>query len=86
VEVVRGDLAIPETLHESLEGVDAIFLVWTAPAATFPVVINRLTRHVPRIVFLSAPHRTPHPLFQQPNPLAAMHAGIEEAIKATGVS
>ena len=86
VEVVRGDLAIPETLHECLEGVDAIFLVWTAPAATAPVVINRLARHVPRIVFLSAPHQTPHPLCQQPNPLAAMHAGIEETIKATGVS
>ena len=86
VEVVRGDLAIPETLHECLEGVDAIFLVWTAPAATAPVVINRLARHVPRIVFLSAPHQTPHPLFQQPNPLAAMHAGIEETIKATGVA
>jgi uncharacterized protein YbjT (DUF2867 family) len=86
VEVVRGDLAIPETLYECLEDVDAIFLVWTAPAATAPVVINRLARHVPRIVFLSAPHQTPHPLFQQPNPLAAMHAGIEETIKDTGVS
>jgi nucleoside-diphosphate-sugar epimerase len=31
VEVVRGDLAVPEALDASLEGVDAVFLVWVLP-------------------------------------------------------
>ncbi len=33
VEVVRGDLAVPETLDGCLDGVDTVFLVWTAPPA-----------------------------------------------------
>src|SRR5205823_5050122 len=30
-------------------------------------------------------HRTPHPFFQQPNPMARLHASIEKAIADTGV-
>jgi uncharacterized protein YbjT (DUF2867 family) len=30
VEVVRGDLATPETLDACLEGADMVFLVWVA--------------------------------------------------------
>ena len=86
VEVVRGDLTLPETLDGCCDGIDAIFLVWTAPLVTAPVVISRLARQVRRIVFLSAPHQTPHPLFRQPNPVAVLHAGIEEMLKATGIS
>lgn len=33
VEVVRGDLTLPETLDPCLDGIDMVFLVWTAPAA-----------------------------------------------------
>jgi uncharacterized protein YbjT (DUF2867 family) len=36
-------------------------------------------------VFLTSPHQTAHPFFQQPNPLAMMHAEIERLIKASGV-
>src|SRR5436309_10632803 len=31
VEVVTGDLTVPESLEAGLRGVSAVFLVWTAP-------------------------------------------------------
>lgn len=85
VEVVRGDLTDPASLDECLEGVEAVFLVWTAPAATVPAVLDRIARQARRVVFLTAPHKTPHPLFQQTNPMAAMHAEIERLIEASGL-
>src|SRR5207247_5741047 len=70
VEVVAGDLTVPESLDAGLEGVGAVFLVWTAPPTTAPAVVERLASHARRLVFLSSPHRTLHPFFQQPNPMA----------------
>lgn len=86
VEVVAGDLTAPESLEAALTGVGAVFLVWTAAPTTVAAVIARLATHAQRIVFLSSPHRTPHPFFQQPNPMAALHADIERAIGATGLA
>ncbi|MEP7273599.1 MAG: NAD(P)H-binding protein [Acidobacteriota bacterium] len=83
VETVRGDLTIPTTLDQSLEDVDAVFLIWTAPPTAVAPALERIARRVPRVVFLSAPHRTPHPFFQQPNPVALMHAEIERLIEAS---
>jgi uncharacterized protein YbjT (DUF2867 family) len=85
VEVVRGDLTDPASLDRCLDGVEAVFLVWTAPAGAVPAAVERIAGHVRRAVFLSAPHRTPHPLFQQANPMAAMHAEIERRIEASGL-
>lgn len=85
VEVVTGDLTEPESLDAGLRGVDAVFLVWTAPPATAPAVVESLAAHVRRVVFLSAPHRTPHPFFQQPNPMAILYAEIERLIAASGL-
>src|SRR5215813_12233696 len=85
VEIVCGDLTIPDTLDRPLDDVDAVFLVWTAPATAFAPVLARIAKHVQRIVFLSSPHRTAHPLFQQPNQLATMHAEIERLIDAAGL-
>jgi uncharacterized protein YbjT (DUF2867 family) len=85
VDVVRGDLTVPADLDRCMDGVDAVFLVWTAPPGAVPAAVDRMAEHAGRIVFLSAPHRTPHPLFQQPNPLAAMHAEIERLIEASGL-
>jgi uncharacterized protein YbjT (DUF2867 family) len=86
VEVVAGDFTVPESLDTALEGVSAAFLVWTAPPTTAPAVVERLARHAGRVVFLSSPHRTPHPLFQQPNPMAVLHANIERLIAAAGLA
>lgn len=85
VEVFTGDLTVPESLDPALSGAGAVLLVWTAPARTAEAVVERLAAHVRRVVFLSSPHRTPHPFFQQPNPMAVLHAGIERLIAATGL-
>ncbi|WP_234010419.1 SDR family oxidoreductase [Streptomyces sp. SPB074] len=82
-EVFTGDLTAPESLDPALSGASAVFLVWTAPPGTAAPVVGRLAEHVRRVVFLSSPHRTPHPFFQQPNPMAALHAGIERFLAAT---
>ena len=85
VEVVTGDLTVPESLDAALRGVSTVFLVWTAPPATAPAVVERLAAHAPRVVFLSSPHQTPHPFFRQPNPMAVLHADIERLIVAAGL-
>lgn len=85
VEVVSGDLTVPESLDAPLRGAGAVFLVWTIPPATAPAVIKRIATHAQRIVFLSSPHQTPHPFFQQPNPMADLHAGIERLIADAGL-
>ncbi|AWK11310.1 NmrA family transcriptional regulator [Streptomyces spongiicola] len=85
VEVFTGDLAAPETLDPALNGAGPVFLVWTAPPQTAAAVVERLAAHVQRVVFLSSPHRTPHPFFRQPNPMAVLHADIERLIAATGL-
>ncbi|MFD8009544.1 NAD(P)H-binding protein [Streptomyces sp. NPDC058955] len=85
VEVFTGDLTVPESLDPALKGAGAVFLVWTAPPRTAEAVVERLAAHVRRVVFLSSPHRTPHPFFQQPNPMRVLHADIERLIAATGL-
>jgi len=89
VEVVCGDLTLPETLDGCLDGgmggTDAVFLVWTAlPAAAGPAM-ERIARHARRIVYLSAPLKTPHPFFQQPNPSRALAERIERLIETSGL-
>ena len=85
VEVVTGDLTVPGSLDAALRGVGAVFLVWAVPPATAPAVVERLAAHARRVVFLSSPHQTPHPFFQQPNPMAVLHADIERLIAAAGL-
>ena len=85
VEVVTGDLTVPESLDPALRGVGSVFLVWTAPAATAAAVVERLATNARRVVLLSSPHQTPHPFFQQPNPMAVLHADIERLIAAAGI-
>jgi uncharacterized protein YbjT (DUF2867 family) len=85
VEVVSGDLTVPGSLEEGLRDVGAVFLVWTAPPTTVPAVVERLATYAKRVVFLSAPHKTPHPFFQQPNPMAVLYADIEQRIAAAGL-
>jgi uncharacterized protein YbjT (DUF2867 family) len=85
VQVVRGDLTLAKTLDGCLDGIDVVFLVWTAPATAIAPALERIAKHARRIVFLSAPLKTPHPLFQQPNPLRAMFEQIERLIQTSGL-
>jgi len=84
VEVVRGDLTVAATLDPCLDGIDTVFLVWTAPPSAVAPALERILKHAQRIVFLSAPIKTAHPLFQQPNPLRAMVGQIEMMIESSG--
>jgi len=87
VDVVAGDFTVPASLDPALEGAVAVFLVWTAAATTVPAVVARLAAHrspqLRRVVYLSSPHQTPHPFFQQPNALRGLHAEIERLLAET---
>ena len=85
VEVVRGDLILPDTLDGCLEGIDTVFLVWTAPPVAVAPALERITKHARRIVLLSAPIKTAHPLFQQPNPGKTLFEQIERMIEVSGL-
>ena len=85
VEVVTGDLTVPESLDAGLRDVGAVFLVWTAPPTTAPAVVERLASRAARVVLLSSPHQTPHPFFRQPNPMAVLHADLERLIASAGL-
>jgi uncharacterized protein YbjT (DUF2867 family) len=80
VEVLAGDLTAPESLGPALDGIEAAFLLWTAPPATAEAVVARVAARVRRIVLLSSPHQMPHPFFQQPNPLARFHSGLDRLV------
>ncbi len=86
VDVVAGDFTNPSSLDAAAEGVSAIFLVWTAPVIAAADAIARFARPSPqhrRVVYLSAPFRTPHPFFQQPNPMRELHAEVERLLAAS---
>jgi uncharacterized protein YbjT (DUF2867 family) len=89
VEILGGDLTVPASLDAALDGVGAVFLVWTAPFATAPDVVARLAAQTSgqrrRVVYLSSPHQTRHPFFQQPNSMRGLHAGIERLLAAADV-
>lgn len=85
VEVVRGDLIVPPDIDDALDGIDTLFLVWTAPATAVAAAIDRVAANAKRVVLLTSPHQTPHPFFQQPNPMAAMFADIERRIMQSGL-
>ena len=85
-EVVAGDLCLPDTLDRCLAGIDIVFLVWTAPAEAAESAIGRIARRAKRIVFLSAPLKTSHPLCQQPNPARATAERVERLIETSGLA
>ena len=60
-----------------------LVIVWSAPAAAVAPAIERIAKRARRIVFVSAPRKTAHPLFQQPNPVRAMAEQIERLIETS---
>jgi uncharacterized protein YbjT (DUF2867 family) len=85
VHVVRGDLTVPETLDRCLQNIDTVFLVWVAPPAAAADALERIAKHARRIVFLTAPLKTRHPFFQQPNPSREVAERIERTIETSGL-
>jgi uncharacterized protein YbjT (DUF2867 family) len=88
-EVVVGDLTVPASLDAALDGVDTVFLVWTPAVTTAAEVVARLAAYPlgqrRRVVYLSSPHQTAHPFFQQPNPLRGLHAEVERLLAAAAL-
>src|SRR5262245_9900010 len=85
VEVMRGDLTLPDTLDACLHGIDTVFLVWVAPPTAIEAALERIVKHAKRVVFLSAPIKTTHPFFQQPNPMRQVVGHIERLIETSGI-
>ena len=89
VNVVQADFTAPASLRPALDGVDTVFLVWTAPIATARDVIAQLESHGSgrprRIVLLSSPHQTAHPFFQRPNALRALYMELEQLLAASAL-
>ncbi|MEV0085190.1 NAD(P)H-binding protein [Saccharopolyspora sp. NPDC050642] len=55
VEVVRGNLAEPESLHGCLRGVDAVFLMWPLHTGeVLPAVLEVIATQARRVVFLGS--------------------------------
>lgn len=85
VEVVRGDLAAPETLVGSLEGVEAVFLVWPGLSTSLASEIVEIFRkHTRRVVYLSS-MSIRESLAQQADPITSFHATIERLIEKSGL-
>jgi uncharacterized protein YbjT (DUF2867 family) len=89
VEVVAGDLTDPASLDIALAEAASVFLVWTAAPATAEAVVARLATPLSpeprRVTYLSSPHQTPHPFFQQPNPMRGLHIEIERLLAAANL-
>ncbi|MCQ4084624.1 NAD(P)H-binding protein [Streptomyces sp. RB6PN25] len=84
-ELVRGDLADPDTLVGCLDRVDAVFLVWpflTAEAA--PPVIDAIGEHARSIVYLSS-LGVRDGTARQADPIHQFHADIERLIESSGL-
>jgi uncharacterized protein YbjT (DUF2867 family) len=85
VDVVRGDLSVPDTLDACLKGVDTVFLLWPALTVDLaPAVLNVIGKHARRIVFLSS-LGIRDDLERQPDPINAFHADIEHVIEQSGL-
>ncbi len=84
VEVVRGDLTVPTTLDRCLDGIDAVFPMWQAPAAGVAPALERIAKDARRIVFLSN-LTVRDGVEEQAYPVTTLHARIERLIEASGV-
>ena len=86
VEVVAGDLTVPESLDAALQGVRCGVPRLDRPADHRSG--RRRASRDSRGASSFSPRRTetPHPFFQQPNPMAVLHAEIERLIAAAGLA
>ncbi|MEK2488159.1 NmrA family NAD(P)-binding protein [Kitasatospora purpeofusca] len=84
VEVVRGDLARPETLGPALDGVTELFLVLPYGMDVQPLLDRVRQAGVRQIVFLSS-GAVVDGADPQPDVIGAYHARVEEEIAAMGI-
>ena len=80
-----GISRFPESLDACLQEIDTVFMVWVAPPEAMDGALERIAKHARRIVYLTAPLKTPHPFFQQPNPSRAAAERMEGLIEQSGL-
>lgn len=86
VEVVAGDLSDAATLEPALRGVDTVFLLWRQDSTDHPLAaIDAIARSATRIVYLSS-LTVRDDVERQDHPMTAIHAEIEDAIRASGLA
>jgi len=83
VEVVRGDLTAPETLPPALAGVTTLVLVLPYQLDPAGLLAAAQEAGVRRVVFLSS-GAIVDGADEQPDVIAAYHAGVEQAIVDAG--
>ncbi len=76
VEVVRGDLSVPDTPDRHLDRAEAVFLVWRSLTDDAAPFLNAVAKHARRIVFLSSA-AVRDDVEEQANPIGKLHADIE---------
>ena len=74
-----------DALGRCLDGVDVVFSSWTGARRAMPAAVSTIVGHARRVVLLTAPHKTPHPFFQQPNPVQRLFAQLERLIEESGL-
>ncbi|GAA2113485.1 NAD(P)H-binding protein [Actinomadura alba] len=99
IEVIRGDLTDPDSLHAPLSGIGAVFLVWPfATAEGMSAVLDVVAEHARRVVYLSSAavrdheQRAEHLIeqsglewtFLRPHVFAANALGWAQQIRAEG--
>jgi uncharacterized protein YbjT (DUF2867 family) len=82
-EVVQGDLAMPESLSAALAGVSSVFL-YAIPGTAPGFAAAARAAGVRKVVFLSSA-AVRDDAAQQPDMIAALHAGIEQSLDDAGL-
>ena len=81
VDIVQGDLSEPDALDRCLEGVEAVFLLWALlTAEALPEILDAVSRHTRRIVYLSS-MGIDDDLDRQEDPINQSHADVDEVIE-----
>lgn len=80
VEVVQGDLSRPGTLQTALDGIDAVFLLWPMANAAASAVVDEISSHARRIVYLSS-EGVRDGVEGQTDPITQSHADMERLIE-----
>ena len=85
VDIVQGDLSEPDALDRCLEGVEAVFLLWALlTAEALPEILDAVSRHTRRIVYLSS-MGIDDDLDRQADPINQSHADVEQLIERFGL-
>ena len=83
-EIAIGDLHEPASLRAAMEGVTAVFLPAVVPGFAPDFLAAARDAGVQRIVFQSSAEVVDD-ASEQPNPIAAFHQEVEQAIRDSGI-